>query len=375
MNTIRGTYCSAIIYNTTHIPLDPYAIHQIQFLCDHPSFENCKVRIMPDVHPGTLSTIGFTSTLGSTVLPNVIGIDIGCGVTMAQIIGRANEYEKLDKVIRESVPFGFDIHKTPLSKANDIDLAKLRCFKNMNEFIASRSLGTLGGGNHFIEVGKDESKNAYLTVHSGSRHLGKEVTEYYLKQGQEQLKGKGIAVPYELTYLQGDLMQDYLHDLQVVTQYASLNRELIIASICKGMKWKVKDTISCNHNYIDFDMDPPVIRKGAISAKEGENVIIPVNMKEGIIVGTGKGNSEWNCSAPHGAGRICSRQEVKNRFTVNQYRKEMKGIYSSCISSSTLDEAPFAYRTLDEIKEVLSDTISIHHVIRPVYNYKAQGKE
>lgn len=375
MNTITGAYCSAIIYNTTHTPLDPYAIHQIQFLCDHPSFENCKVRIMPDVHPGTLSTIGFTSTLGSTVLPNVIGIDIGCGVTMAQIIGRVNEYEKLDKVIRESVPSGFNIHKSPLSKADEIDLSKLSCFQHINASVAYRSLGTLGGGNHFIEVGKDESKNAYLTVHSGSRHLGKEVTEYFLKQGQKQLKEKGINVPYELTYLEGNLMNDYLHDIQIVTDYAQFNRELIIASIRKGMKWKVTDTISCNHNYIDFDMDPPVIRKGAISAKEGEDVIIPINMKEGIIVVTGKGNSEWNCSAPHGAGRICSREEVKNRFTVNQYRKEMKGIYSSCISSSTLDEAPFAYRTLDEITEVLSDTVTINQVIRPVYNYKAGGKE
>lgn len=375
MHTITGEFCSAIIYNTIHTPLDPYALHQIQSLCDHPSFHNCKVRIMPDVHPGTLSTIGFTSTLDSTVLPNVIGIDIGCGVTTAQIRGRLNEPEKLDRVICESVPSGFSIHKTPLNKAIDFDLTCLRCFHHINESIAYRSLGTLGGGNHFIEVGKDEHNNGYLTVHTGSRHLGKEITEYYLKEGQKYLKENGMDVPYELTYLEGNLMNDYLHDIQIATDYAQFNRELVISSICKGMKWKVQDTISCHHNYIDFDLNPPVIRKGAISAKENERVIIPINMKEGILLAEGKGNTEWNCSAPHGAGRICSRDEVKNRFTVNQYRKEMKGIYSSCIDSSTLDEAPFAYRTMDEITEVLSDTVTINKIFRPVYNFKAGGKE
>lgn len=376
MKTIYGTAASAIIFNTqeTEHSIDDYAAAQIQNLCDNDAFKNCKIRVMPDVHPGRVGTIGFTSTLGNKILPNVIGIDIGCGMTLSQIKGRTKDFQKLDTVIRDHVPSGFSVRNNVHHKALDFDLSKLHCYEHIQEHKALRSLGTLGGGNHFIELDQDSETNTYLVIHSGSRHLGKEVTEYYLNQGQKYLKSKGIDIPYELTCLDGALMQQYLHDLAVVQEFATLNREIIVSEICKGMKWKLLDSYSSIHNYVDFCSDVPIIRKGAISAKSGEKVIIPINMRDGIILGTGLGNEEWNCSAPHGAGRILKREDVKNRFTVSAYKNAMKGIYSSCINKDTLDEAPFAYRSLASIKEAVCSTITIDKIIKPIYNYKASGK-
>ena len=228
----------------------------------------------------------------------------------------------------------------------------------------------MGGGNHFIELDTDEEKNMYLVIHSGSRHLGKEVTEYYLSEGQRFLKNKGIDVPYEMTYLEGSLMEDYLHDLDIVQEFASLNREIIITEIAKGMKWKILETYSCIHNYVDFSSETPIIRKGAISAKHGEKVIIPINMRDGIILGTGLGNPDWNYSAPHGAGRIMKREDIKANYTVSSFKNAMKGIYSSCIGKDTLDEAPFAYRNLESIQETITDTVAIDYIIKPVFNFK-----
>ena len=373
MKTINGLATSAIIFHTntpTH-SIDDYAIAQLQNLCDNKAFENCKIRVMPDVHPGKVGTIGFTSTLGKRILPNVIGIDIGCGITLAKINGKIKEFQKLDTVIRENIPSGFKIRKNAHPKALNFDLSALHCHQHIQETKTILSLGTLGGGNHFIEVDQDDEKNSYLVVHSGSRHLGKEVTEYYLKEGQKELKAKGSKIPYELTYLTGDLMQLYLHDLAIVQNFATLNRKIILAEICKEMKWKILDSYSCSHNYVDFDAPVPIIRKGAISAKINEPVIIPINMRDGIILGKGLNNEDWNCSAPHGAGRIMKREDIKANFTVSSFKKEMKGIYSSCINKDTLDEAPFAYRGIEEIKEIVTETITIDKVIVPIYNFKA----
>lgn len=373
MKTIHGFFTSAKIFttNTTEHSIDDYATAQIQALCDNKAFEHCTVRIMPDVHPGKVGTIGFTSTLGTRILPNVIGIDIGCGITLAKVKGKTKEFQKLDVVIRDHVPSGFSIRKNIHHLADSIDLGKLYCCKHIFEEKAFLSLGTLGGGNHFIELDMDDEKNVYLAVHSGSRHLGKEVTEYYLNEGQKSLKSKGMDIPYELTYLENELMEKYLHDLQIVQDFASLNREIIIAEIVKGMKWKILESYACIHNYVDFSTDIPILRKGAISAKEDEPVIIPINMQDGILLGTGLGNPDWNCSAPHGAGRIMKREEVKSHYTVSAFKNAMKGIYSSCISKDTLDETPFAYRNLDSIKEAIVDTVSIEKVIKPIYNFKA----
>lgn len=373
MKTVNGVYTSAKIFNTntTDYSIDEYALAQLKALCDNQAFGGCSIRVMPDVHPGKVGTIGFTSTLGKRILPNVIGIDIGCGMTLAKVKGKTNEFQKLDVVIRDNVPSCFSLRKNSHHMADTFDLTKLYCYKHIYEEKALLSLGTLGGGNHFIELDADEEKNVYIVVHSGSRHLGKEVTEYYLTEGQKLLKSKGIDIPYEMTYLEGDLMESYLHDLEIVQTFATLNREIIISEIAKGMKWKVLESYACIHNYVDFSTDIPIIRKGAISAKRGEAVIIPINMRDGIILGTGLGNSDWNCSAPHGAGRIMKREDVKANYTVSTFKSEMKGIYSSCISKDTLDEAPFAYRNIESIKEAIIDTVAIEKVIKPIYNFKA----
>lgn len=379
MKTIKGVATSALIFNTNkgEPGIDAYAVAQLQNLCDNPSFEGCRIRVMPDVHPGKVGTIGFTSTIGKTIMPNVIGIDIGCGMTLAQVKGKVKEFQKLDTVIRNNVPSGFSIRKKPSPQAIYFDFSVLRCGRHIQKNKALLSLGTLGGGNHFIELNQDSEKNTYLVVHSGSRHLGQEVTEYYLREGQRLLKEKGINIPYELTYLQGQLMEDYLQDLEIVQAYAALNREIIVREICSGMKWKILDTYSCIHNYVDTSSEAvnkfgsPILRKGAISAKENERVIIPINMRDGILLGLGLGNENWNYSAPHGAGRIMKRQEVKDNYTLSVYKKAMKGIYSTCIGRETLDEAPFAYRDIDEIAEAITETVTIQKIIRPIYNYKA----
>lgn len=382
METIKGAYTSAHIYTTNNneTAIDQYAMAQLQMICDHESSKGCCIRVMPDVHPGKVGTIGLTVTIGERIIPNLIGIDIGCGMTLAQIKGKKNEYQKLDTVIRDSVPSGFNNRSKAHRFADEFDFNALRCASHVRTDKAILSLGSLGSGNHFIEVDKDEDGNLYVVIHTGSRHLGKEVTEYYLNEGQKYLMDNGIDVPYEITWLEGKLKEDYLHDLQIVQQFASLNREIILDELVKGMKWKILDSYECIHNYVDASEETlntfgaPMLRKGAISAKKDEQVIIPINMRDGIILGTGLGNTEWNCSAPHGSGRIMKREDVKNNFTVSAFKTEMKGIYSSCIGKDTLDEAPFAYRPIDEIAEVISDTVTINKIIRPVYNFKAGGQ-
>ena len=379
METIKGAFTSAQIFTTNNkeTAIDQYAISQLQMICNQESSKGCRIRVMPDVHPGKVGTIGLTMTIGEKVIPNLIGIDIGCGMTLAQIKGKKIEYQKLDTVIRDSVPSGFHIRSKVHRYADKFDFDALRCADHIRTDRAKLSLGSLGSGNHFIEADKDDDGNLYIVIHTGSRHLGKEVTEYYLNEGQKYLKANGIEVPYELTWLEGDLMENYLHDLQVVQHFASLNREIILDELVKGMKWKILDSYECIHNYVDTSSETlsvfgsSMLRKGAISAKKEEKVIIPINMRDGIILGSGLGNLDWNCSAPHGSGRILKREEVKNHFTVSSFKSEMKGIYSSCIGKDTLDEAPFAYRRMDDITEVISDTVTINKIIRPVYNFKA----
>ncbi len=381
METIKGAVTCAQIFTTNNkeTAIDPYAISQLQMICDQESSKGCRIRVMPDVHPGKVGTIGLTMTIGEKIIPNLIGIDIGCGMTLAQIKGKKIEYQKLDIVIRDCIPSGFSIRSKAHRFALGFDFDALRCAKHIRTGKALLSLGSLGGGNHFIEADKDDNGNLYIVIHTGSRHLGKEVTEYYLNKGQTLLKDKGLTVPYEITWLEGELMKDYLHDLQVVQQFASLNREIILDELVKGMKWKVLDSYECIHNYVDASPETldtfgsSMLRKGAISAKLNERVIIPINMRDGILLGTGLGNTEWNCSAPHGSGRIMKREEVKNRFTVSSFKSEMKGIYSSCIGKDTLDEAPFAYRNIEDITDVIGETVTIDRIIRPVYNFKAGG--
>ena len=379
MEIINGAYTSAQIFTTKENAIDQYAVAQLQMICDQPSSEGCCIRVMPDVHPGKVGTIGLTMTIGEKIMPNLIGIDIGCGMTLAQIKGKKIEFQKLDAVIRDNVPSGFNIRNKAHYMAEVFDFSELRCASHIRTEKAVLSLGTLGGGNHFIEADKDNEGTLFIVIHSGSRHLGKEVTEYYLDEGQKYLKSKGVEVPYEITWLEGELMEDYIHDLGVVQKYASLNREIMLSELLKGMKWKDVDSYECIHNYVDASEETirlfgaKMLRKGAISAKKDEKVIIPINMRDGIILGTGLGNVDWNTSAPHGSGRIMKREDVKSHFTVSNYKSEMKGIYTSCVCKETLDEAPFAYRAIDEITDVIGETVRIDKVIRPIYNYKDGG--
>ena len=384
MITIYGKYTNAIVYTVENelYALEDYARKQLQMICNHPSAEGSAVRVMPDVHPGKVGTIGLTMTVGDSILPSLVGVDIGCGMTMAKVKTKGLQFQKLDSVIRENVPVGPRIREKEHKYADKIDLSELRCYKGINARKANRSIGTLGGGNHFIEVDKDADGDIYLVVHSGSRHLGMGVADYYLRTGQKemQMKKQGYA-SYEMTCLTGELMEDYLHDIKIIQEFARLNRAAIIDSIVNGMKWKIIDSFTCIHNYVDFSgvedrtsaEDMPILRKGAISAREGERVIIPINMRDGIILGTGLGNADWNYSAPHGAGRIYKRSEVAEHHTVSDFKKAMDGIYSICINKDTLDESPFAYRGIDDIAAVIKDTVNIEKIIKPVYNYKAGG--
>ena len=372
MRVLNGKYTSAKIFTDT---IEEYALAQIQMLIDNPVFQGSRIRIMPDVHPGKVGTIGFTATVTERILPSVVGNDIGCGMTAARLKHSKTEFQKLDVVIRETVPSGTSLRKRPHPFGADFDLAGLLCAEHINADRTARSLGTLGGGNHFIELDQDENGELYVVIHSGSRHLGSAVMEYYLTTGQQYLKKQGIDVPYELVYLEGSLLADYIHDVEVVQKFAKLNREAILDELAKGMQWKLLEAYSCTHNYIDTDVPASVgkavIRKGAISAKADEPVIIPINMRDGVILGTGLGNEDWNYSAPHGAGRVMKRQDVKANYTVSQYKKEMKGIYTSCIGKGTLDEAPFAYRSIGQIADAISETVRIDKILKPVYNFKA----
>ena len=355
-------------------PPDYFAL-TIKQLCDNEVSRGSVIKVMPDVHPGKVGVIGLTMTVGDKIMPNIVGADIGCGVTIAKLGKIRQEFGKLDRVIREGVPSGFEIRKKTLIAAESFEFERLRCQKHIKMDMALKSLGTLGGGNHFIELDKDDKGNIYLTVHSGSRHLGQEVTEHYLKAGNRELKEKGIEVPYPLTYLKGNLKEAYLHDIEIIREYASLNRQLIIRQITKGMKWRPLEFIDCVHNYVDMYHAVPILRKGAISAERGETVVVPINMRDGIILGTGLGNPDWNCSAPHGSGRLFKREDVRKTHTVFEYRKSMEGIYSSCIVSDTLDEAPFAYRGIEIMKEAVRETVQIEKILKPIYSFKAGGKE
>ncbi len=376
MITIFGKYTNALVYTTDNeqYAIDDYARKQQQMICDHPSAAGSRIRVMPDVHPGKVGTIGLTMTVGESLMPNLVGVDIGCGMTIARIRTKGMECQKLDTVIRDNVPVGGAVRKTNHRLCDKAVLRRLHCYKAVDEAKAERSIGTLGGGNHFIEIDRDGEGAFYLVIHSGSRHLGVEVTEYYLREGQKasQTKKQGYA-PYDLTCLEGELLGQYLHDLEIVQEFAGLNREAMVDEIVRGMKWKVLDSYTCIHNYIDFSADVPLLRKGAISAKAGEPVVIPINMRDGIILGKGLGNEDWNCSAPHGSGRIYRRSEVKEHHTVSEFRRAMEGIYSICINKDTLDESPFAYRSIEDMLKVVGDTVAVDKVIRPVYNFKAGG--
>lgn len=383
-------------------------LEQIHTLMNQPAFADCKVRIMPDVHAGAGCVIGFTADLGDKVIPNIVGVDIGCGMLTVPLGKVDIDFEKLDAVIRQYVPSGMTVHDEPVPQFAMFDLDTLHCrygLKNIDWI--ERSLGSLGGGNHFIEIDADDEGNKYLVIHTGSRNLGKQVAdiwqnaaisrmcgkekfkemkdkliEDYKREGKEKLIGKALKwmkelyapemnVPKELCYLEGKERDFYLDDMRFCQRFADWNRTLVARIICEHMGWneEPKGKFSTIHNYIDHDSN--IVRKGAISAKKGERVLIPINMRDGCIVGIGKGNDDWNCSAPHGAGRIMSRAEAKKTVTMKEYEQSMQGIFTTSVNPSTIDESPMAYKTMEEILKFIEPTVEVERIIKPVYNFKA----
>ena len=389
--------------------VEPEAIEQIELLLAQDAFKDCKVRIMPDVHAGKGCVIGFTADLGKKVIPNIVGVDIGCGMLCVSL-GQADiDFEKLDNVIRSYIPSGRAVHEGRIVKFEE--LQELKCYRELRDTKRiERSIGTLGGGNHFIEVDVAEDGYKYLVIHTGSRNLGKQVADYYQNLAFELMSGKdklyeeqdrliaeykasgrkseiqsAIAelhrnfkavnpkIPKDLCYLEGKYRDDYLHDMRICQKFAYRNRVMIAQIICNHMGWGVNadmpDYFECIHNYIDHDSN--IVRKGAISAKLGEKVLIPINMRDGCIIGTGKGNEDWNQSAPHGAGRVMSRTKAKELVSLEAFERSMDGIYTTSVNQSTIDEAPMVYKTLDEIVENTKDTVDVLAIIKPVYNFKA----
>ena len=369
MKTVKGIYAEAKIFTDD---VEEYAQAQVKMICDHQAAEGSRIRLMPDIHPGKVGPIGLSMTATDKVIPQLLGVDIGCGMTCVKLNKDNVEFQKLDRVIRENVPSGFAIRKEPHHMAAEFPYEKLHCARHVNRPKAERSLGTLGGGNHFLELDRGEDGSLYLVVHTGSRHLGEEVAEHYTKLAHTSLKAQGLEVPYYMSYLERDEKENYMEDVQTVEDYAELNRQIIVREILKGMKWKAVEQFSVAHNYLDAS---GVLRKGAIAAEKGFQVIIPANMRDGMLLGIGLGNEDWNCSAPHGSGRRLKREDVKSWYTVSDFKREMKGIYSSCVGTDTLDEAPFAYRSLAEIAERIRDTVQITEILKPVYNYKAGSND
>ncbi len=385
------------------------AVDQIELLLAQDAFKDCKVRIMPDVHAGKGCVIGFTADLGNKVIPNIVGVDIGCGMLCVSLGQTDINFDELDNVIQSYVPSGRDVHEGRILRFEE--LQNLKCYRELRDTKRiERSIGTLGGGNHFIEVDVAEDGYKYLVIHTGSRNLGKQVADYYQNLAFELMSGKdklyeeqdrlikeykaagrksdiqnAIAelhrnfkavnpnIPKDLCYLEGKYREDYLHDMRICQKFAYINRVMIAQIICNHMGWGVDadmpDYFECIHNYIDHDSN--IVRKGAISAKYGEKVLIPINMRDGCIIGTGKGNEDWNCSAPHGAGRVMSRTKAKELVSLEEFEKAMDGIYTTSVNQSTIDESPMAYKTLDEIVENIKDTVDVLAIIKPVYNFKA----
>lgn len=361
--TIENTNNRAVVFADS---IDSGVEGLIRALCGSPISQDSKIRIMPDVHAGKGCAVGTTMTLTDCVAPGLVGIDIGCGMTVCKVSGKRIELQKLDKIIRELIPAGRNIRSKAHRFAEQTAVDDLLCLRHVQKDKALCSIGTLGGGNHFIELDRSTDGRCWLIIHSGSRRLGVEVATYYQKAAFESSPD---GIPYEFAYATGDLMAAYLHDMQITQEFARINREAIATDIIKAMKLDMEDSFTTVHNYIDTDA--MILRKGAVSAKAGERLIIPMNMRDGCLLCTGKGNSEWNESAPHGAGRLMSRAESRQSFTLSQFKKEMQGIYTTSVSRETLDESPMAYKPMDAILAQIFPTVDVIEQIRPVYNFKA----
>ena len=400
MLEIKGKVNTAICYAKV---IEEGAIEQIRRMCDYELTAGSRVRIMPDVHAGKGCTIGTTMTVTDKVCPNIVGVDIGCGMYTVKLAEKELDFEKIDAACHY-IPSGMNVWEGRLER---FDLTDLRCYRSLRDTRRlERSLGTLGGGNHFVEVDRSADGTNYLVIHSGSRNLGKQVAEVYqqlavdlhmgkesyfkqrdeiirtykeegrrseIQQALKELKNnyetQALAVPADICWLYGTFLDDYLHDVEICQKFARRNREKMAEIILERTGMTALESFHTIHNYIDTK--EMILRKGAIAAHAGEKVLIPINMRDGSVIAIGKGSEEWNYSAPHGAGRIMSRGKAKEAIDIEAYKESMKGIYTTSVSESTLDEAPMAYKSLEDIIDVINDSVDIIEVMRPVYNFKA----
>ena len=407
MLEVKGKFNTAKVFTDN---IENEAIEQLIELCDQPFVEGCKVRIMPDTHKGASCVIGFTADLGDKVIPNIVGVDIGCGMLTVDLGKVKFDLEALDKIIYEYIPSGMKVHEG--RKVKFPKLQDLKCYRSLkNTKRIERSIGTLGGGNHFIEINEGHDGRKYLVIHSGSRNLGTQVADLYQNLAIDLCSGKGEylvkrekiikeykaegkrkeiqkalkeldglynelmpSYPKGLCFLSGNYREEYLHDMNICQEYAILNRNTMADIILKKLFGKGFDefeSFSTTHNYINFKDN--IIRKGSISAYSGEKVLIPLNMRDGSIIAIGKGNPDWNYSAPHGAGRVMSRTKAKVEVDFEAFKASMKGIFTTSVTEATLDEAPMVYKPKEEILDNISETVDIVEIIKPIYNFKAQG--
>lgn len=398
MLDIKGKVNTAVCYAKV---VEPEAIEQIQRMCDYEFTAGSKIRIMPDVHAGKGCTIGTTMTVVDKVVPNVVGVDIGCGMYTVNLGKTDIDFQKLDEAAH-FIPSGKHVWDGRIER---FDLQRLKCYRSLKKTKwLERSLGTLGGGNHFIEIDEAGDGTKYLVIHTGSRNLGKQVAEIYqqlaidLAKGKEAYfekkdeiirtykeqgrrneiqkaleeiywKSKEPEIPGDLCYLYGRYFDDYMHDVEICQQFALKNREKIAEILLEHIGIAGEYAFHTIHNYIDID--EKILRKGAIAAHEGEKVLIPINMRDGSVLAIGKGNPDWNFSAPHGAGRIMSRTQAFKELDMDEYKREMQGIYTTSVNKDTLDEAPMAYKSLEDIIDVIADSVDIIEIMKPIYNFKA----
>ncbi|WP_333879773.1 RtcB family protein [Lysinibacillus capsici] len=395
MIEINGRFTNAKIFAQTALQT---AVDQIQELTDQAFMAGTKVRIMPDYHAGKGCVIGTTIQLQDRVVPNLVGIDVGCGVFVAQLDVTTVDFAQLDAIIRTYVPSGQDIHKevSPSRHFVEFEGKQFRA-SGLKDDYTNLSLGTLGGGNHFIELAKDEDDQHYLLIHTGSRYVGAKVANWHQKRAYENLRREDLTekieamkqqgrqqeiqsmiqaykeqtpfVPKDLSYLEGEAFHDYIHDMKIAQQFARMNRWTIAETIAKQMDWHFTDTFDTIHNYIDTET--MTLRKGAVRANKDEKLVIPMNMRDGSLICIGKGNAEWNYSAPHGAGRMFSRRAAKKALNMTDFKDTMQGIWTTSVNEETLDEAPMAYKPMTEITSAIRETVDIVKVIKPVYNFKA----
>ena len=404
MFEIKGKINTAICYAKV---VEDSAIEQIRRMCDYELTKNSRIRIMPDVHSGKGCTIGTTMTITDKACPNIVGVDIGCGMYTVRLTDKEPDFERIDEAAHY-IPSGMNTWEGRIER---FDMTALKCFRSLRDTKRlERSLGTLGGGNHFIEIDKASDGTYYLVIHSGSRNLGKQVAEIYqklaidlhsgkesyfikreeiiktykeegrrseiqnaLKELEKEYKAKIPDVPEELCWLYGKYLDDYLHDVEICQQFAKRSREKMAEIILQRTDMTCTDSFHTIHNYIDTE--EMILRKGAIAAHDGEKVLIPINMRDGSVVAVGKGNPEWNYSAPHGAGRIMSRSEAKEAINLEEYKSAMEGIYTTSVNEQTIDEAPMAYKSIDDIIDVIKESVDIIDIMKPVYNFKASGND